>query len=107
MIVRSWSARTTHANLPAYLEHVRGRVLPELRGIDGFQRIEVLTRADSAGGAGEVEIVVESRWTSLEAIRRFAGDDLERAVVEDAAAVLLTSYDDRVRHYEVALQQGG
>ncbi|HET8629823.1 MAG TPA: antibiotic biosynthesis monooxygenase [Thermomicrobiales bacterium] len=100
MIVRSWSARTTRAHLSAYVEHVRRRVLPELRAIDGFRGASVLQREVD----GAVEIVVQTQWDSLEAIRRFAGADAGRAVVEDAAAAMLTEFDQRAKHYEVALE---
>lgn len=103
MIVRSWSARTTRAHLPAYVAHVRRQVLPELRAIEGFRGASVLQR--EADGA--VEVVVQTRWDSLDAIRRFAGADAERAVVEDAAAAVLTAFDSRVKHYEVALADDG
>jgi hypothetical protein len=39
----------------------------------------------------------------MEAIDRFAGPDREAAVVADEALDLLTSYDRRVRHYQVDL----
>jgi hypothetical protein len=40
----------------------------------------------------------------MEAIRGFAGSDVERAVVADEAAALLTEFDHRVRHYEVSVK---
>ena len=43
---------------------------------------------------------------SMEAIRKFAGDDPERAVVEPAARAVLLAFDERVRHYEVLHQEG-
>jgi len=51
----------------------------------------------------EVEILVETNWRSLESIRNFAGPDLEAAVVPDQAAALLTSFDRRVQHSEIAV----
>jgi hypothetical protein len=38
----------------------------------------------------------------MDAIRAFAGNDVEQAVVAKEAAALLTKYDDRVRHHVVA-----
>jgi len=48
-----------------------------------------------------VEFLVLTRWTSMEAIRAFAGPNPERAVVEPGAIAALTAYDEEVRHYEV------
>ena len=98
-LLRHWSARATETQLPRYLEHFSKKVLPELRRANGFLSVEVSVRRNG----GEAEIFVESTWRSLEAIRGFAGADLEAAVVAPEAAALLTSFDRRVRHYEIAL----
>jgi hypothetical protein len=50
-----------------------------------------------------VEIIVTTYWQSLSAIDTFAGADRESAVVAAQAAALLTDFDKRVRHYEVAI----
>jgi hypothetical protein len=51
-----------------------------------------------------VEIVVVTWWASLDAIRAFAGADVERAVVDPEVRPLLSAWDDRVTHYEIALR---
>ncbi len=99
MIARLWSARATPAQAPAYVEHLRTQVLPAVRGVDGYAGMQLLQRA----GPDEVEILVITWWWSLEAVRGFAGDDLEGAVVADEAAALLTDFDRRVRHYELVV----
>jgi uncharacterized protein YciI/heme-degrading monooxygenase HmoA len=98
-ILRRWSARTTEAQLPKYLEHFSKNVLPELRSVPGYLGANVSTRRIE----DEVEIVVDTIWRSLESVRTFAGPDLEAAVVADHAAALLTSFDRRVRHSEIAI----
>jgi uncharacterized protein len=98
-VARHWSARTTEAQLAKYLEHFSKGVLPELRRINGFLGATVSVRHT----ASDAEILVETAWNSMEAIRAFAGRDLEAAVVAPQAATLLTDFDRRVRHYEVAL----
>jgi heme-degrading monooxygenase HmoA len=100
MIARVWSAQTTPDRAPVYVEHLRTKVLPTLRTVDGYGGALLLERP----AAGAVEIVVITFWQSLEAIQRFAGTDLERAVVADEAEVLLTQFDGRVKHYEVAVK---
>jgi heme-degrading monooxygenase HmoA len=100
MIARVWSARTTGAQAPAYVEHLRTQVLPAVRRMDGYGGAMLLERAAHDG----VEIIVLTFWRSLDAIRGFAGADLEGAVVAEEAVALLTQFDRRVRHYEVAVQ---
>ena len=98
-VLRRWSARATKAQLPKYLEHFCKNVLSELRRVPGYLGATVsLRRLES-----EVEIVVETTWRSLDSIRNFAGPDLEAAVVADQVATLLTDFDRRVRHYEIAV----
>jgi uncharacterized protein len=98
-ILRRWSARATESQLPHYLEHFSQNVLPELRQVPGYLGANLSLRRIE----GQVEIIVETAWESLDAIRDFAGPDLEAAVVADQAAALLTSYDRRVQHSEIAL----
>jgi len=101
MIVRFWSARTTEVRLPDYLRHFNDHVLPHLRAQEGFVEARVLTQSDGV----VVEMIVETLWTSIEAIERFAGPDRESAVVVEEAVHLSTPYDRRVRHYEVKVRE--
>lgn len=101
MVVRFWSARTTQVRFPDYLQHFRENVLPHLRGVDGFLEARVLSQSDGV----VVQFIVETLWSSMEAVERFAGPDKEAAVVADEALHLLTSYDRRVRHYQVDLRE--
>jgi hypothetical protein len=40
-------------------------------------------------------------FDSLDAVRRFAGEDYEQAYVPEAARAVLTRFDERSRHYEI------
>jgi heme-degrading monooxygenase HmoA len=101
MIVRFWSARTTQVGFPDYIQHFNENVLPSLRAVEGFLEARVLSQSDGV----VVQFIVETLWTSLEAIDRFAGPDREAAVIAEEALHLLTSYDHRVRHYVVELRE--
>src|SRR5262245_16273596 len=100
MIARVWTARASKTNAAVYAEHFFNAVLPLVRRISGYRGATVLQHDESPD---RVEIVVVTRWASLDAIRDFAGDPIERAVVTDDARGLLDSFDDRVRHFHVAL----
>jgi heme-degrading monooxygenase HmoA len=99
MVVRLWSARTTQVRFPDYLRHFKEHVLPRLREVEGFLEARVMSQSDGV----VVQFIVETLWSSLEAIDRFAGPVREDAVIADEALDLLTSYDRRVRHYQVDL----
>jgi len=98
-VMRRWTARTAKAQLPKYLEHFSKNVLPELRRVHGYLGAIVFLRRLER----EIEIVVETNWDSLESVRNFAGPDLEAAVVAPVAAALLTGFDRRALHSEIAL----
>ena len=102
MIARLWSARTTKTQSTRYLEHFWQSAVPSLRNFNGYLSSRVLLRSH-----GEtVEILGTTVWQSLDAIEAFAGPARETAVVASEAAALLTDYDRRVRHYEVAQMDG-
>jgi heme-degrading monooxygenase HmoA len=102
MIARLWSARTTQAQSQIYLRHFSASVLPALRRFEGYVSSTVLTRLANSG----IEILVITVWQSIVAIDAFAGADREAAVVTPEAAALLTDYDRRVRHFEIATIDG-
>jgi heme-degrading monooxygenase HmoA len=97
VIARTWSARTTLDKEAAYVDHFTRNVLPELTAIDGFVDAMLMRHEDG----GEVGLLVVTKWTSREAIRAFAGADIDRAVVEPEAVAALKSFDDRVQHWEI------
>jgi heme-degrading monooxygenase HmoA len=97
VIVREWRGRTAPDKAGAYPRHFRENVLPELGGIAGFLGARLLRRTLGA----QIEFVVLTRWSSLAAIKAFAGDDIEQAVVEPGAIAALADYDRIVQHYEL------
>jgi heme-degrading monooxygenase HmoA len=50
---------------------------------------------------GKIEFLVLTRWRCMDAIRAFAGADVDKAVVEPGAVAALIEFDKRVHHYEV------
>jgi heme-degrading monooxygenase HmoA len=101
MIARVWSAQTTPTQAPAYIHHLRSQVLPTVKGVDGYVGAMLFERTIHPA----VEITVITYWQSFDAIRQFAGDDLDEAVVAAEALGLLTQFDRRVRHYEVVVNE--
>ena len=50
---------------------------------------------------GEVEFVTIMRFDSREAVKRFSGQDLERAYVPPKAREVLARFEERSGHYEI------
>jgi heme-degrading monooxygenase HmoA len=97
MIVRAWRGWASVGRRSAYPEHFGRHVVPELERIDGFLGVSLLQQAC----ADEIEFLVLTRWESMDAIRAFAGEQVEKAVIEPDAVAALTSFDRTVQHYEV------
>jgi heme-degrading monooxygenase HmoA len=100
MIGRLWHGWTTPENADAYEQLLRREVLPGIQRIDGYRGAELLRR--DAGE--EVEFVTLTLFDSLDAVRAFAGDEYEVAVVPPEAQKLLAHYDARSAHYEVRFE---
>jgi len=101
MISRIWHGWTTPENAAAYQSLLLDEVLPGIRDrrIDGL-RGEHLLRRDLGD---EVEFITILWFESMDAIRAFAGEDYETAVVPPKARALLSRFDARSAHYETLL----
>jgi uncharacterized protein YciI/heme-degrading monooxygenase HmoA len=97
LILRMWRARSTAEKSGEYVQHATSKVFPTLRAIAGHRGAYLLRRAVD----GAVELVVLTIWESMESVRKFAGDEPEKAVVEPEARAVLTSFDDCVTHFEI------
>jgi antibiotic biosynthesis monooxygenase (ABM) superfamily enzyme len=99
LISRIWRGWTTPQNAGAYDSLLRQEIFRGIaaRKLPGFLGIDLLRREQ-----GEmVEFVTIMWFESLDAVRAFAGQDYERAVVPPAARELLLRFDERSVHYEV------
>ncbi|MGK6316097.1 antibiotic biosynthesis monooxygenase family protein [Neorhizobium sp. DT-125] len=97
MIIREWRGRASPSNTDAYPAHFRSHVVPELQALPGFIGAHLSRRALG----DRTEFVVLTRWRDMDAIRAFAGDTPDKAVVEPGAVAALIEFDDFVEHYEV------
>ena len=97
MIARLWQGVVPAAKEAAYREFLEGEVLPAYRGTPGNRGVLVLRRLEGQ----HVRFLVISHWKSLDAIRAFAGDDVERAHYRPAALAFLVDPEPFATHYEV------
>jgi hypothetical protein len=100
MIARIWHGWTEHGqDADAYEQLLRAHILPGIHRVAGF-RGAYLLREDRAD---EVEFVTVTLFDSLDAVREFAGEDYDAAVVPPDARALLSRFDERSRHYQTIL----
>jgi heme-degrading monooxygenase HmoA len=96
MIVRCWKGIATNNNAKKYIEHLDRSIIPVLRTLKGFERIEVMKRDVEKG----VEFQVQTYWRTMGDITQFAAPNISEAVVADEARAVLSTYDKTVTHYE-------
>lgn len=98
MISRVWHGWTKPEHAAEYEAMLRSEILPGIHRVPGFRGATLLTRPDGA----EVEFVTITRFDDMNAVRAFAGEDYERAVIAPDAHPLLTRFDERSVHYQTA-----
>jgi heme-degrading monooxygenase HmoA len=98
MIVRIWRGQAAPERADAYARHVTTKVFPGLTRIAGHRGAYLLQRPV----AGGVEFLAVTLWDSLDAVKKFAGDNPDVAIVEPEARAVLAEFDDVVHHYDVA-----
>jgi heme-degrading monooxygenase HmoA len=99
MISRIWHGWTTRENADAYESLLESEIFVGIqnRQIAGYRGIQLFRR----DLGDEVEFVTVMWFDSIEAVRAFAGQDHEVAVVPLKARALLSRFDARSQHYQV------
>jgi len=99
MINRIWHGWTTPANADAYEDLLTKEIFTGIqnRQIAGCRAIHLLRR----DLGDEVEFITLMEFDSIAAVRAFAGEDYEAAVVPPKARELLSRFDGRSQHYDV------
>lgn len=103
MISRIWHGWTTPANADKYEALLREEIFVGIqnRHMRGFKGIQLLRRVVGQ----EVEFVTIMLFDSLEAVREFAGEDYQVAVVPDKARAVLSHFDKHSQHYEIVAER--
>ena len=105
MISRVWHGWSTPANADAYESVLKSEIFQGIEGrqIAGYRGIHLLRR----NLGEEVEFVTIMWFDSIDAVRTFAGEDYEAAVVPPKARAVLSRFDARSQHYEVKVEMKG
>jgi heme-degrading monooxygenase HmoA len=99
MIARMWRGWASKTTAHDYQHHYETEVTTHLLQVPGFCGAHLLR----SHGGDEVMFTSITFFTSMDDVRTFAGDDPEQAVVEETARRVLTRWDERVSHHEVAV----
>ena len=96
MIVRTWRGWTARDDTEAYLDYVERTGIAAYRATRGNLGAWTLIRSEG----DRTEFVTLSFWESLDAVRAFAGEDVDRAVFYPEDDRYLVERETRVLHYE-------
>src|SRR5262245_29703591 len=99
MIARVWDGETKAEQGDEYTEYLRGTGVAQCLATEGNRGVYVLRRA--AGQRARFRFV--SLWDSMDAIRRCAGSEPEKARYSPEDERFLLVLSPEVEHYEVAI----
>jgi len=97
MIARTWRGRTPAGRADEYFEYLKKTGLQEIRNTTGNRGVYILRSRNGE----EAEFLFMSIWESLEAIKRFAGENYEQAVYYPEDKDFLLEMEPTVNHYEI------
>lgn len=103
MIARTWHGAVPADKGDAYHAYLLETGVPDYEATPGNRGVTVLRRAEG----DVVHFLLITLWESLDAIRAFAGDDVERARYYPEDEAFLLELEPTVTHYEVAAQRDG
>jgi len=101
MILRTWHGRTRLVDADAYETFMKERAAPDYQSVDGLNQL-FFTRRDEGDISHFLLVTV---WDSIEAVKKFAGDNpaVAKYYPEDDELLLekeATSLNHRVFHSE-------
>ena len=103
MLARTWHGRVPASKADAYYAYLLRTGLADYRATPGNRGLLVQRRIE-----GDVaHFLLTTVWDSLDAIKRFAGEDYEAARYYPEDDDYLLERDDHVSHYEVYTPPAG
>lgn len=102
MIARTWHGVTPSAQADEYLDYLNRTGVPDYQATPGNRGVYVLRRLEG----DRAHFLLISLWDSYDAIRRFAGEDFEKAVYYPEDTAYLLELEPTVTHYEVLVGPG-
>ena len=98
-IARIWHGRTLTSKADEYYAYLKEAGINKIEAIEGNLGAQVLRRTDDKA----TEFTVITYWESREAIKKFAGDDIEKTHFLPKDPQYLLELEPTVKHFEVWL----
>lgn len=103
MIARTWHGAVPEARADEYHEYLLETGVPDLESTPGNRGVYVFRRIEE----GEAHFQLVSLWDSLDSIRAFAGDPVDKARYYPKDKEFLLELEPKVRHYDVLVGLDG
>lgn len=101
LIARIWHGKTKTAKADEYERYLREAGISKIKVIDGNKGVQLLRKTTD----GTTEFMVISYWESVDAIKKFAGEDYQKAYQLPRDTEFLVEPETLVQHYEVRLNE--
>jgi heme-degrading monooxygenase HmoA len=96
VITRIWHGTTKAEHADSYLKFLEISGVPDYKSIQGNLSVEVWRKVD----AEICHFWTVTKWDSYDNIKKFAGDDYEKAKYYLEDAQYLLEFEEHVEHYE-------
>ena len=101
-IARVWYGRTPASKAEEYVEYMKKTGVQDLQNTEGNRGVLLLKRLNK----DVAEFTIISFWDSIEAIKRFAGEDINKARYYAEDAEYLLEMPPELEHYDVSVASG-
>ena len=100
MVGRIWHGWTKAGNADRYERLLKEEIFPGIadKQVAGYRGIQLFRRPVDDD---EVEFITLILFDSWDAVKRFAGEEYERAYVPPEAREVLARFDERSQHYDI------
>jgi len=99
MISRHWTGVVKKERANDYILHLQNDTFKKIKILPGFISANILKRELEDG----IEFLIITTWENIEAIKQFAGENYQVAVVPQIAKEMMIRFDSEAKHYEIKL----
>jgi heme-degrading monooxygenase HmoA len=103
MLARIWHGVTHADKAEEYFEFLKKTGVTDYQSVAGNQGVTVLRRIEG----DRAHFLILTLWDSMDAIRRFAGSDVDKAKYYPEDERFLLEFEEKVVHYTVLLHHQG
>lgn len=101
MIARTWHGVVPKSKTGEYFEYLKKTGVTDYTSVEGNRGVFVLRRTEG----GQTHYLLLTLWDDEDSIRKFAGDDIEKARYYPEDKDFLIELEPNVTHYEVLLSK--